>query len=38
MEVGYDKEADLKRGFYVSEGGITLVTPDMLGQNVNRLR
>jgi glucose-1-phosphate adenylyltransferase len=38
MEVGYNKEADLKRGFYVSEGGITLVTPDMLGQNVNRLR
>ncbi len=38
MEIGYDAEADLARGFHVSEGGVTLVTPDMLGQKVNRLR
>jgi len=32
--IGYDAEEDAKR-FYVSEGGIVLVTPEMLGQNVH---
>jgi glucose-1-phosphate adenylyltransferase len=36
--IGYDRAADEAAGFHVSEGGITLVTPDMLGQQVNRLR
>jgi glucose-1-phosphate adenylyltransferase len=32
-----DLEEDKKR-FYVSENGIVLVTPDMLGQKVHRIR
>jgi len=37
LEVGYDSEADRKR-FYVTEKGITLITPEMLGQNVHHVR
>ena len=36
MEIGVDLALDAKR-FYVSEKGITLVTPDMLGQSLNRV-
>jgi glucose-1-phosphate adenylyltransferase len=36
--IGYDQAADEAAGFYVSDGGITLVTPDMLGQQINRVR
>jgi glucose-1-phosphate adenylyltransferase len=35
--VGYDPEADAKR-FHVSTNGITLITPDMLGQDMGRVR
>jgi glucose-1-phosphate adenylyltransferase len=31
--VGFDPEADRKR-FLVSERGVTLVTPEMLGQEI----
>jgi glucose-1-phosphate adenylyltransferase len=37
MQIGVDLEEDKKR-FYVSENGIVLVTPDMLGQKVHRVR
>ena len=37
MTIGYDVEADRKR-FHVSAGGITLVTPGMLGQSANHVR
>ncbi len=38
MKIGVDHEEDRKR-FYVSAKGITLVTPDMLGQdNIHRAR
>ncbi len=37
MSVGVDRDADRQR-FHVTEGGITLVTPDMLGQNDHRVR
>lgn len=32
MEIGYDAEKDQANGFRVSSKGITLVTPEMLGQ------
>ncbi len=35
--VGYDREEDSRR-FHVSANGITLVTPDMLGQNMGRIQ
>ena len=35
--IGFDRAADAKR-FHVSEGGITLVTPEMLGQQVHHIR
>jgi glucose-1-phosphate adenylyltransferase len=35
--IGEDLEADAKR-FYVSEGGVVLVTPEMLGQVLNYVR
>jgi len=35
MQIGVDLDLDAKR-FYVSEKGITLVTPDMLGQDLYR--
>ena len=33
LEVGFDPVEDARR-FHVTEGGITLITPDMLGQAV----
>jgi glucose-1-phosphate adenylyltransferase len=35
--IGYDLEADRKR-FHVSEGGVTLITPEMLGQQAHHIR
>ncbi len=37
MKVGVDHDADRQR-FNVTPGGITLITPDMLGQNDHRIR
>ncbi len=37
MEIGVNPEQDKKR-FYVSENGVTLVTPDMLGQGLHSAR
>jgi len=37
MQIGFDHEADAHR-FHVSPGGITLVTPDMLGQSIHHIR
>lgn len=37
MVIGYDLEADKKR-FHVTEKGITLVTPEMLGQKIHHIR
>lgn len=37
MTIGHDAVADGQR-FFVSAGGITLVTPDMLGQRVHAIR
>ena len=36
-EIGYDEVEDAKR-FHVSPNGIVLVTPDMLGQELHRVR
>ena len=36
-EIGKDPEADAER-FYVSPGGVVLVSPDMLGQEVHHVR
>jgi glucose-1-phosphate adenylyltransferase len=37
MKIGFDPAKDRER-FHVSEGGVTLVTPAMLGQQVHHLR
>lgn len=37
LVAGYDAEEDRKR-FYVTEKGITLITPEMLGQNIHHVR
>ncbi len=37
LEVGFDREKDRQR-FYVSERGITLITPEMLGQYIHHVR
>jgi len=37
MKIGVDLKEDRKR-FYVSDNGIVLVTPDMLGQKIHRIR
>ena len=37
MRIGVDLEADRRR-FYVSPGGVTLVTPEQLGQNIHATR
>jgi glucose-1-phosphate adenylyltransferase len=37
LEVGVNPEEDRKR-FHVSPNGVTLITPDMLGQKVHRVR
>lgn len=36
--IGEDPEADKKRGFRVSKSGVTLVTPDMLKQDLHFVR
>jgi glucose-1-phosphate adenylyltransferase len=36
MRIGVDAEEDRARGFRVTETGLTLVTPDMLGQPIHR--
>jgi glucose-1-phosphate adenylyltransferase len=36
--IGVDKDDDRERGFRVTRKGITLVTPDMLGQNLHLTR
>jgi len=38
LTLGLDPQTDVERGFYVSEGGITLVTPEMLGQEIHHVR
>ncbi|MBT8062227.1 MAG: glucose-1-phosphate adenylyltransferase [Gammaproteobacteria bacterium] len=37
-EIGIDKEQDRKRGFRITEGGRTLVVPEMLGQELHFTR
>ena len=37
LRAGFDPEEDRRR-FHVSAKGITLITPDMLGQNLHHLR
>ena len=37
LVVGMDPEEDRKR-FLVSDGGVTLVTPEMLGQRIHEMR
>ena len=37
-EIGVDHDADRERGFRVTESGLTLVTPDLLGQNLHFTR
>jgi glucose-1-phosphate adenylyltransferase len=37
MEIGFNPEEDKKR-FYVTDKGITLVTPAMLGKPTHRIR
>jgi glucose-1-phosphate adenylyltransferase len=37
LTVGYNREEDARR-FHVSANGITLITPDMLGQDMGRIR
>ena len=37
-EIGVDLDADRERGFRVTKDGITLVTPDMLGQQLHFTR
>ena len=36
--IGEDHDLDRKRGFRVTESGLTLVTPDMLGQQLHHTR
>lgn len=38
MVIGENHEDDRKRGFRVTEKGIVLVTPDMLGQSIHTVR
>jgi len=37
LEVGFDRQKDAER-FYVSDNGVTLITPEMLGQYVHHVR
>jgi len=37
-QIGIDPVEDEKRGFYVSESGVVLVTPEMLGQDLHYAR
>jgi len=36
--IGYDKAADRHAGYFVTEQGVTLVAPEMLGQGMNFIR
>jgi glucose-1-phosphate adenylyltransferase len=36
--IGYDAEMDRAAGFYVTDRGVTLVSPEMLGQDINQVR
>ncbi|MGE5154232.1 MAG: glucose-1-phosphate adenylyltransferase [Bdellovibrio bacteriovorus] len=36
--IGYDAAADRAAGYYVTQGGVTLVSPEMLNQQVNHIR
>lgn len=38
MEIGIDPEKDEAMGFRITESGITLVTPDHLGQSLHKIR
>jgi glucose-1-phosphate adenylyltransferase len=38
FQVGVDPEEDRRRGFHVTEKGVALVTPEMLGQPIHDLR
>jgi glucose-1-phosphate adenylyltransferase len=38
FQAGSDPDADRARGFLVTDGGITLITPDMLGQHIHEFR
>jgi glucose-1-phosphate adenylyltransferase len=38
FQAGLDADADRARGFLVTDGGITLITPDMLGQHIHEVR
>jgi glucose-1-phosphate adenylyltransferase len=38
LTVGVDPQADEEKGFYISDGDVTLVTPEMLGQARNYAR
>jgi glucose-1-phosphate adenylyltransferase len=38
MQIGVDVEADRARDFYITERGVTLVTPDKLGQQAHVTR
>lgn len=37
MVIGYDREEDIRRGFRVTDKGVTLVTREMLGQQSNTI-
>ena len=37
-EIGVDHDDDRERGFRVTKSGLTLVTPDMLGQQLHFTR
>ncbi len=37
MEVGFDRQKDAER-FYVTDKGVTLITPEMLGQYIHHIR
>ena len=37
LEVGFDREQDAK-SFYVSPNGVTMITPEMLGQHIHYVR
>jgi glucose-1-phosphate adenylyltransferase len=37
LEVGYDRERDAK-SFHVTPNGVTMITPEMLGQHIHYVR
>ncbi len=37
FSAGIDPEHDRTRGFHVTENGVTLITPEMLGQRIHRM-